>query len=254
MSQLEVDKVIPQSGTTLTLGDSADTITIPSGATLDASNATLTLPDGSVTATKLASTAVDNTNTNSTVITGQTAETSIDGADSILIYDDSATALRKMTRTNFVAGIGGTNTPAFRAYMGSSQTIADVTNAVVQYNTENFDTDSAYDTATYRFTVPSDKAGKYFFGAHLFLTDAGNSIYSADMQIRKNGVNASADNLNVDSADYWQAIFKTTTILDLDVGDYVDVNVLANTNDGTSWLAYNTSPYQFAVFYGFKLL
>jgi hypothetical protein len=45
MSQLEVDKVIPQSGTTLTLGDSADTITIPSGATLDASNATLTLPD-----------------------------------------------------------------------------------------------------------------------------------------------------------------------------------------------------------------
>jgi hypothetical protein len=34
MSQLEVDKVIPQSGTTLTLGESGDTITIPSGATL----------------------------------------------------------------------------------------------------------------------------------------------------------------------------------------------------------------------------
>jgi hypothetical protein len=29
MSQLEVDKVIPQSGTTLTLGESGDTITIP---------------------------------------------------------------------------------------------------------------------------------------------------------------------------------------------------------------------------------
>jgi hypothetical protein len=53
MSQLEVDKVIPQSGTTLTLGDSADTITIPSGATLDASNATLTLPDDSVTTAKI---------------------------------------------------------------------------------------------------------------------------------------------------------------------------------------------------------
>jgi hypothetical protein len=33
MSQLEVDKVIPQSGTTLTLGESGDTITIASGAT-----------------------------------------------------------------------------------------------------------------------------------------------------------------------------------------------------------------------------
>ena len=42
----------------------------------------------------------------SNLITGATAETSIDGADSILIYDDSATALRKMTRTNFVSGLG----------------------------------------------------------------------------------------------------------------------------------------------------
>jgi hypothetical protein len=41
MSQLEVDKVIPQSGTTLTLGESGDTITIPSGATF---SATLTAP------------------------------------------------------------------------------------------------------------------------------------------------------------------------------------------------------------------
>ena len=44
----------------------------------------------------------------SNLITGATAETTIDGADSVLIYDDSASALRKMTRTNFVAGIGAT--------------------------------------------------------------------------------------------------------------------------------------------------
>jgi hypothetical protein len=42
----------------------------------------------------------------SNLITGATSEATIDGADSILIYDDSATALRKMTRTNFVSGIG----------------------------------------------------------------------------------------------------------------------------------------------------
>jgi hypothetical protein len=41
MSQLEVDKVIPQSGTTLTLGESGDTISIPSGATF---TPTLTAP------------------------------------------------------------------------------------------------------------------------------------------------------------------------------------------------------------------
>ena len=43
----------------------------------------------------------------SNLITGATSEATIDGADSVLIYDDSASALRKMTRTNFVSGIGG---------------------------------------------------------------------------------------------------------------------------------------------------
>jgi hypothetical protein len=34
MGKIEVDKVTPQSGTSLTIGDSGDTITIPSGATI----------------------------------------------------------------------------------------------------------------------------------------------------------------------------------------------------------------------------
>jgi hypothetical protein len=57
MSKIEVDQVDPQSGTTLTLGTSGDTITVPTGVTLDASNATTTLPatvvttDGSQTLT-----------------------------------------------------------------------------------------------------------------------------------------------------------------------------------------------------------
>ena len=41
MSQVEVDKIIPQSGTTLTIGDSGDTITVPSGVTFDASSGSL---------------------------------------------------------------------------------------------------------------------------------------------------------------------------------------------------------------------
>jgi len=42
-----------------------------------------------------------------TVITSQTAESSIAGDDVVLLYDTSASAFRKMTRTNFVAGLGG---------------------------------------------------------------------------------------------------------------------------------------------------
>ena len=39
MSQIEVDKVIPQSGTALQIGEASDTITVPA-------NATLSLPAG----------------------------------------------------------------------------------------------------------------------------------------------------------------------------------------------------------------
>ena len=42
MATLFVDKVDPQSGTSLEIGSSGDTITIPSGATINLSNATQT--------------------------------------------------------------------------------------------------------------------------------------------------------------------------------------------------------------------
>ena len=158
------------------------------------------------------------------------------------------------TLQNNGSAVGGTNTPAFRAYMGSAQTINDVTTTLVQYNAENFDTDNAYDTSTYRFTVPSGKAGKYFFGANIYLTDAGNSIYSANLQIRKNGINISQAEFSIDSADWYNTILQTNGIIDLAVGDYVDCYTIANTADGTSWVAYSVSPWHWGVFYGYKLI
>ena len=40
MSKLEVDTIAPQSGTTLTLGESGDTISVGSGATLEGAGVT----------------------------------------------------------------------------------------------------------------------------------------------------------------------------------------------------------------------
>jgi len=61
MSTLNVDKVDPNTGTTLELGTSGDTISIPSGATLDISASTLTPP-----ATMPASSGVNLTSLNAT--------------------------------------------------------------------------------------------------------------------------------------------------------------------------------------------
>ena len=52
MSELKTNKVSPATGTALAVGDSGDTITIPSGATLTVAGS-LTLPDDSVTTAKI---------------------------------------------------------------------------------------------------------------------------------------------------------------------------------------------------------
>ena len=118
----------------------------------------------------------------SNLITGATSEATIDGADSVLIYDDSASALRKMTRTNFVAGIGGTNTPAFQAKKTTTQTPAQNTYTTILFDSEDFDTASAYDTATGKFTPQT--AGKYFVEAQVAFDGSGGNeqinIWSQD--------------------------------------------------------------------------
>jgi len=58
MSEVKVNKISPRSGTDVQLGDSGDTITIPAGATFDASSSTFTLPNGSVANVKLENSSV----------------------------------------------------------------------------------------------------------------------------------------------------------------------------------------------------
>lgn len=101
MSKLEVDKIDPQSGTALEIGSSGDTITIPSGATLDASNATTTLPanvvttDGTQTLTNKSIAAGSNTVTGLTNsnLSGSAAISNANLANSSITINDTAVSL-----------------------------------------------------------------------------------------------------------------------------------------------------------------
>ena len=153
----------------------------------------------------------------SNLITGATAETSIAGGDSILIYDDSATALRKMTRTNF---IGGGNTPIFKASKSSAQSFASSTETKIQFNIENIDTASAYDNATnYRFTVPSGQGGKYFVSGSMNIQESG-SVANFIIYIKKNGSTYLLAGKQGGDANY--PITSANGIVELVATDYIE--------------------------------
>jgi len=176
---------------------------------------------------------VGNSQTAPTIITGQTAETSIATDDTILIHDTSASALRKMTRANFVSGIGGTNTPAFEAILSSNQTVSNDTETKVQCNTEIYDTDNAYDNSTnYRFTPQT--AGKYFVYATVNGYGGGNSnLNSCRAILKKNGTT-----VKYSINDFRNNPAKTNNIM---VGATLDMNGSSDYVELYAHLEYSTS-------------
>jgi len=97
MSLLNVNKVAPQSGTDFTLGDSGDTFTVPSGATLTVAG-TFTQTgaqtfDGGVD--------IDNFNINGTTITLSSGDMTLDVAGDIVLDADGGDVFVKDAGTTF---------------------------------------------------------------------------------------------------------------------------------------------------------
>ena len=148
---------------------------------------TTALGADAVTAAQIADDAVSDEHLDVTSITGQTAETSVADGDTILIHDASASALRKMTKANFVSGVGETNTPYFCAKpTGSSQVFTHNSDTKMTFNAEVFDSADAFDHSTnYRFTPQT--AGKYFVFLRISGTGTNNDEIYMEQSLRKNG-------------------------------------------------------------------
>ena len=209
-------------------------------------NATIAVADmaaNSIDSDQYVDASIDAAHLNVATITGQTAETSIADGDTILIHDASASALRKMTKANFVSGIGGANTPNFAVYQQSAPgtTLVQNTYTKVVWDSEYYDTNNAF--ASGRFTVPSGEAGKYFFTSTVSMQSV---LAEIDIDLYLNG------------SSFWRgaAIYASnnsaqtvTGIIDLSVGNYVEVFVRQNI--GTNQVEGGGSH---SYFHGYKLI
>jgi len=97
---------------------------------------------------------------------------------------DATTFLRG---DNTFAVAGGTNTPAFEAYRSDNQGISDGVWTKVQFDIEEFDTNSMYDNSTnYRFTPTT--SGKYLcYYVVRGGNDGGSTLNNVSVKFYKNG-------------------------------------------------------------------
>jgi len=175
------------------------------------------IADSIITSAKIVDATITNSDVASSIITGQTAETSIAGGDSVLIYDDSASALRKMTRTNFF-----TAEPAFNVWKNTSQTITTNTDTKITFSDEEFDTNSNFASSTFTPTVE----GYYQINASANFSNETVTWERATIYIYKNGSHYKRASLNNTSGttDINDLTFCISTVVFMNgTTDYLEV-------------------------------
>jgi hypothetical protein len=162
-----------------------------------------------------------------TSFTGATVETSIAGGDLVLVYDDSATAVRKMTRTNFVSGIGGVNTPLVQANLaGGDQSISATTYTKIAFDTETIDTGSIYNNGTYTATIAT--TGKYFVSTYCRISALNGTSDFAVLQITNSARTIEyATTLQSGNTGYGFASLACSALISLSASDTLSVFVYA---------------------------
>ena len=151
---------------------------------------------------------------------------------------------------NIAIGSGVTllsNVPAFRAYTDTIQTTSDGVATKAALDLETYDTDSCYDTSTYRFTP--NVAGKYYFNWVAQDNYTSSGAGSVQIYIRKNGSDIAESVDNTRSTNNHGTHTVSTTVEMNGTTDYVEFFLFYSGGSGVIWR--NNSDRQFAE--GFRI-
>jgi len=147
------------------------------------------------------------------------------------IQSESINLADNFAFTGTVSGAGGVNTPAFEAKAPGDQTYSDATATVIPANSEVFDTDSAYNTSTYRFTP--QVAGKYFCYAHAVCSGNSDTLRRVLISIKKNSSNDYTE-FNTGGLNFAKFGVTHSIVYDLNgSSDYIESTVYIDQASGT---------------------
>ena len=174
---------------------------------------TVNPPSGSVGSSQVAA----------SIITGQTALGATPADTDELLISDAGT----LKRVDY-SYLKVDNTPAFLVFQSSNQSISNATTTILQFGTENIDTDNAY--SSNRFTVPTGEGGLYHFALNIQMN--GN-ITGANIGIQR--YNSSGGRYTSGGGNFTGALnvnvvtsvlaFSHGATLELNAGDYVEATI-----------------------------
>jgi hypothetical protein len=207
------------------------------------SSTRITLGDTLVSADKVTCIYVAKISSTQAPATGSVTSDMLSGS-----IANSKLANSSITLNGSAVSLGGSasvdNTPSFLVNISSAQSIPTVSVTKIQFDTEVFDTDSAFNTGSYRFTP--QVAGKYVIGIHVSL-NSSDDFDQNFIQINKNGSNVFQSYYE---NKYYNGHSGETVIVFNGSTDYVDFYIHQSRGGAT-----DLRPDAFCTFaYGYKLI
>ena len=150
-SEIKANKISPATGTDVTLGDASDTFTLPASATIQVASS------------------------------GE-----IDIASGATLDVNGTIDVTGATLTGF-----STNTPYWHVWLDGHQNIDDATNTKVAFDTEIYDSASAFSSS--KWTCPVGSAGYYFVYANVVIGSGNYYLQNCWSKLYKNGAYTTGD-------------------------------------------------------------
>lgn len=161
------------------------------------------------------------------------------GTDGQVLTADSTAA----TGMKWAAAGGGSTFSGVLCYRASSTGTTTGAGVIIPFDTERFDTNGYHDNSTNntRLTVPTGKAGKYWISFAASFDQNANGVRG--VSIRKNGTTYLCSAYIRAAASNSGCTVYAQTILDLAVGDYVEMDAYQDSGSNINLVVQDQTTY-----------